>query len=112
MNTEDLLMEVQDTDELLYTQAEAELMQEYRESVESFTAKSDEEAGLKAELTEKFGKLSALITEYNDRIALSANNTTDPSKEEIEALRRLFGQIEDLDFETSDKYKFLTGDLS
>ena len=34
------------------------------------------------------------------------------AKEEIAALKRLFTQIEDLDFETSDKYKFLTGDLS
>lgn len=112
MNTEELLMEIQDTDELLYTQAEAELMQEYKDSVTEFTPKTDEEKALRDELIEKFGKLHDLISEFNDRIELTANNPANPSKEEIESLRRLFNQIEDLDFETGDKYKFLTGDLS
>lgn len=112
MNTEELLMEIQDTDELLYTQAEAELMLDYKESVEEFTPHNDEEKATREELIEKFVKLSELISEFNDRIELSANNPANPSKEEIESLKRLFNQIEDLDFETSDKYKFLTGDLS
>lgn len=112
MNTEELLMEIQDTDELLYTQAEAELMLEYKESVENFNPHNDEEKATREELIEKFGKLSTLITEYNDRLSLTANNPTDPSKEEMEALKSLFNEIEDLDFETSDKYKFLTGDMT
>lgn len=105
-------MEIQDTDELLYTQAEAELMLDYKESVTEFTPKTEEETSMRNELIEKFGKLNDLITEFNDRIELTANNPANPSKEEIESLKRLFTQIEDLDFETSDKYKFLTGDLS
>lgn len=112
MSTEDLLMEIQDTDELLYTQAEAELMLEYKESVQDFNPHNDDEKATREELIGKFDKLNALISEFNDRIELTANNPANPSKEEIAALKRLFTQIEDLDFETSDKYKFLTGDLS
>lgn len=112
MNTEELLMEIQDTDELLYTHAEAELMLEYKESVEDFNPHNDEEKATREELIEKFGKLNTLILEFNDRLELTANNPTNPSKEELDALKNLFNQIEDLDFETSDKYKFLTGDMS
>lgn len=112
MNTEELLMEIQDTDELLYTQAEAELMLEYKESVTEFVPKNEEETKTREELIEKFDKLNNLITEFNDRIELTANNPANPSKEEMASLKRLFDQIEDLDFETSDKYKFLTGDQS
>lgn len=110
MNTEELLMEIQDTDELLYTQAEAELMLDYKESVEKFTATNEEESKSREELIEKFARLHDLITEYNDRIELTANNPAAASKEEVASLKRLFTQIEDLDFETSDKYKYLTGD--
>lgn len=102
-------MEVQDTDELLYTQDEAEQMLDYREELAKVSPKDDEQKALKAELEEKFQKLSDLIVEYNDRIDLSANNLTDPSKDEMAALKRLFSQIEDLDFETSDKFRYLTG---
>ncbi|MBQ0030891.1 MAG: hypothetical protein MJZ24_08545 [Paludibacteraceae bacterium] len=109
MTTDELLMEIQDTDELLYTQEEAELMLDYLEATKEWEAKDDEEEALRLELVEKFGQLNSLITEYNDRIALTSDNATEPTKDEIAALKRLFDQIEKLDFETSDKYKFMTG---
>ncbi len=109
MTTEDLLMEIQDTDELLYTQEEAELMLDYKEALKDVEPQNEEQKSLKKELDEKFTILSQLIVELNDRVELSSNNVTDPSKEEINSLKQLFGKIEDLDFETSDKYKYLTG---
>ena len=109
MTTEDLLMEIQDTDELLYTQEEAELMLDYKEALKDIEPQNEEQETLKKELNEKFTTLSELIVELNDRVELSSNNVTDPSKEEINSLKQLFGKIEDLDFETSDKYKYLTG---
>lgn len=107
MTTEDLLMEIQDTDELLYTQAESELMLDYKEAVEKTQPKNEDEEKLRAELIEKYEKLSSLILEFNERIELSSNNVTDPTKEEVASLKRLFDTIENMDFELTDKYQFL-----
>lgn len=109
MTTEDLLMEIQDTDELLYTQAEAELMLDYKEAIEKIQPKNTDEENIQKELIEKFPKLSQLIMEFNERVELTADNVTEPSKEEIASLKRLFNSIEDMDFELTDKYNFLTG---
>ena len=43
MTTEELLMEIQDTDELLYTQAESELMLDYKEAVEKLVTENEED---------------------------------------------------------------------
>ena len=108
MTTEELLMEIQDTDELLYTQAESELMLDYKEAVEKLVTENEEDEKFRKELISKFATLSNLIVEYNDRVELSSDNVTAPSKEEIASLKALFDKIKNLDFETTDKYKYLT----
>ena len=107
MNTDELLMEIQDTDELLYTQAESELMLDYVDAVKKVCPNGEEEENLRSELIERLQKLSQLILEYNERIDLTANNVTDPTKEELASLKRLFTTIEDTDFELTDKYQYL-----
>ncbi len=108
MTTEDLLMEIQDCDELLYTSQEANLMLEYRDAVKKMDV-NEEDTALRDKLVADFDKLSNLIKDFEDRIHLTANNVTDPTKKEMEALKKLFTEIEDLDFETSEKYEELTG---
>lgn len=83
-------------------------MSEYRDAVKRMdVGESGSEA--KEKLAEDFEKLSNLIKEYEERIHLTANNIVDPTKEELEYLKKLFGKIEDMDFATSEKYEELTG---
>ncbi|MCQ2194991.1 MAG: hypothetical protein MJZ28_08605 [Paludibacteraceae bacterium] len=108
MTAEDLLMEIQDCDELLYTSQEANLMLEYRDAVKKMDV-NEELQEMRDKLAAEFDKLSSLIKEYEDRIHLTANNVTEPTKNELAELRKLFTEIEDLDFATSEKYEELTG---
>lgn len=108
MTAEDLLMEVQDCDELLYTSQEANLMLEYRDAVKKLEVNEELEEARK-KLADDFGRLNELIKEYEDRIFLTANNVVEPTKSELDDLRRLFAEIEDLDFATTEKYEELTG---
>ncbi|MCQ2218467.1 MAG: hypothetical protein MJZ33_08320 [Paludibacteraceae bacterium] len=108
MTTEDLLMEIQDCDELLYTSQEANLMLEYRDAVKKLDV-NEEVLATKEKLASDFERLSNLIKDYEDRIHLTANNVTEPTKNEMAELKKLFNEIEDLDFATSEKYEELTG---
>ena len=93
MTTEELLMEIQDTDELLYTQAESELMLDYKVAVETLVTENAEDEKIRKELISKFATLSNLIVEYNDRVELSSDNVTAPSKEEIASNAEYFHDI-------------------
>ncbi len=110
MSTEDLLMEIQDCDELLYTSQEANLMLEYRDAVKRFEPQEEEEKKTCNKLIADFEKLNKLILEYEDRISLTANNIVEPTHAEIIEMKRLFDQIETLDFETSELYESLIGE--
>lgn len=106
MTTEDLLMEIQDCDELLYTSQEAKLMLQYSKATIELSKKSkDQEACEK--LSKDFETLSSLIKEYEDRVNLTANNVTEPTKNEIQELKKLFDTIESMDFATSEEYQRL-----
>lgn len=110
MTAEDLLMEIQDCDELLYTSQEANLMLEYRDAVKKLDV-NEEYLESRDKLAAEFEQLSNLIKEFEDRIHLTANNVTAPTKNEMAELKRLFNEIEDLDFSTSEKYEELTGNM-
>lgn len=99
-------MEIQDCDELLYTSQEAKLMKKYSNEVRSWDKGiSNKEACEK--LAKDFETLSNLISEYEDRINLTAGNVTDPTQREIQELKKLFDTIESLDFATSEVYEEL-----
>ena len=100
MSTEDLLMEIQDCDELLYTSQEANLMLEYRDAVKRFEVQEEQDKEA----------CNKLILEYEDRISLTANNIVEPTHSEIIEMKKLFDQIETLDFETSELYESLIGE--
>ncbi|HOI27952.1 MAG TPA: hypothetical protein PKW49_09535 [Paludibacteraceae bacterium] len=105
---EDLLMEIQDCDELLYTSQEANLMLEYRDAVKRFNPKAEQQENCN-KLIKDFEALSSLIKEFEDRIHLTANNVVEPTKGEIQELKKLFDQIESLDFSTSEQYEAILG---
>ena len=110
ISAEDLLMEIQDCDELLYTSQEANLMLEYRDVVKSFEPQDENEKEIKAKLIAGFEELYTLILEYEDRINLSANNVVEPTHSETGEMKKLFNRIEDLDFETTELYESLLGE--
>jgi len=110
MSAEDLLMEIQDCDELLYTSQEANLMLEYRDAVKRFEPQEEAEKETCNKLIAGFEKLNKLILEYEDRICLTANNIIEPTNAEIAEMKKLFDQIETLDFETSELYESLIGE--
>lgn len=110
MTREDLLMEIQNCDEMLYTTAEANLMLEYQASVKSFVPRNEEEAEACKKLIADFEELSKMILELEDRIELTANNVVEPTKSEIEDLRKLFDKIESKDFDATDMYENLIGE--
>ncbi len=110
MSTEDLLMEIQDCDELLYTSQEANLMLEYRDAVKRFAAQEEQDKEICNKLIADFEKLNKLILEYEDRISLTANNIVEPTNTEIAEMKKLFDQIETLDFATSELYESLIGE--
>ena len=110
MTREDLLMEIQNCDEMLYTTAEANLMLEYQASVKSFVPRNEEEAEACKKLIADFGELSKMILELEDRIELTANNVVEPTKSEIEDLRKLFDKIESKDLDATDMYENLIGE--
>jgi hypothetical protein len=110
MSAEDLLMEIQDCDELLYTSQEANLMLEYRDAVKRFEPQEEEEEKACSRLIAGFEKLNKLILEYEDRISLTANNIVEPTHTEIAEMKKLFDQIETLDFETSELFESLIGE--
>jgi len=108
MTTEDLLMEIQDCDELLYTSQEANLMLEYRDAVKRLNTESGQEETC-SKLMKDFESLSSLIKEFEDRVHLTANNLVEPTKAEILDLKKLFDKIENMDFSTSEEYEKLMG---
>ena len=110
MSAEDLLMEIQDCDELLYTSQEANLMLEYRDAVKRFEAQEEQDKEMCRRLIADFEKLNKLILEYEDRISLTANNVVEPTKAEIAEMKKLFDQIETLDFQTSEVFESLVGE--
>jgi hypothetical protein len=110
MSAEDLLMEIQDCDELLYTSQEANLMLEYRDAVKRFDTQKEEEKEICNKLIAGFEQLNKLILEYEDRIGLTANNVIEPTHSEIAEMKKLFDKIESLDFETSELYESLIGE--
>jgi len=110
MSTEDLLMEIQDCDELLYTSQEANLFLEYRDAVKRFEARDENEKTICDKLIADFEKLNKLILEYEDRISLTDNGVVAPTGSEIAEMKKLFNEIETLDFETSEVYEFLIGE--
>jgi len=110
MSAEELLMEIQDCDELLYTSQEANLMLEYRDAVKRFEPQEGKETALYEKLIRDFEELNKLILEYEDRIHLTANNVVDPTHSELTELKKIFNRIESLDFETSELYESLIGD--
>jgi len=110
MSAEDLLMEIQDCDELLYTSQEADLMLEYRDAVKRFESQKEEEKEICNKLIASFEQLNKLILEYEERISLTANNIVEPSHSEIAEMKKLFDKIELLDFETSELYESLMGE--
>jgi len=109
MSAEDLLMEIQDCDELLYTSQEANLMLEYRDAVKRFEPQEEAEKEICDKLIADFENLNKLILEYEDRISLTANNVVEPTHSQIVEMRKLFDKIESLDFETSELYESLIG---
>ena len=110
MSAEDLLMEIQDCDELLYTSQEANLMLEYRDAVKRFETREKTEKEICNKLIADFENLNKLILEYEDRISLTANNIVEPTSSEIAEMKKLFNKIESLDFETSELYESLIGE--
>ena len=110
MSVEDLLMEIQDCDELLYTSQEANLMLEYRDAVKRFETQEEKKKEICNKLIADFEKLNQLILEYEDRIGLTANNVIEPTHSEIVEMKKLFDTIESLDFETSELYESLIGE--
>ena len=110
ISAEDLLMEIQDCDELLYTSQEANLMLEYRDAVKRFEAQEEAEKEICNKLITDFEDLNKLILEYEDRISLTANNIVEPTRSEIAEMKKLFDKIESLDFETSELFESLIGE--
>ena len=110
ISAEDLLMEIQDCDELLYTSQEANLMLEYRDAVKVYTPQDENEKEICAKLITDFEELHKLILEYEDRINLTSDNIVEPTHSEIGEMKKLFNRIESLDFETSELYEALLGE--
>jgi len=110
MSTDDLLMEIQDCDELLYTSQEANLFLEYRDAVKRFEVRDEGEKAVCEKLIAEFERLSKLVLEYEDRVFLTANSVVGPANSEIAEMKKLFNEIESLDFETSEVYEFLIGE--
>jgi hypothetical protein len=106
---EDLLMEIQDCDELLYTSQEANLMLEYRDAVKRFETQNENEKEICLQLINDFEILNKLILEFEDRIHLTANNVVGPTPFELQEMKKLFNKIEDLDFKTSELYESIIG---
>ena len=112
MSAEDLLMEIQDCDELLYTSQEANLMLEYRDAVKRFETQEENKKEICNRLIAGFEQLNKLILEYEERISLTANNIIEPTPSEMAEMKKLFDKIESLDFETSELYESLIGEQS
>ena len=108
---DELLMEIQDCDELLYTTVEAQLMLEYRDAVKRYQPNSEEEKLLCDKLIQDFEELNKLILDYENRLFLSAGNVVEPNKTEIQEIKKIFNRIEDLDFETSEIYESIMGEM-
>ena len=107
----ELLMEIQDCDELLYTTTEAKLMLEYRDAVKRFLPNNDEEQEMCNKLIANFEELNILILEYVDRLFLSVHNVSEPTTTEINGIKKIFDRIESLDFESSEMYESLMGEM-
>lgn len=110
MSAEELLMEIQDCDEILYSSQEANLMLEYRDAVKRFEPQQENEKEICDKLVTGFETLNKLILEFEDRVHLTANNVVEPTNLEITEMKKLFNKIESLDFETSELYESLIGE--